>query len=134
LATGREHAHDGGGFVLSRAGPMPSRDVVVACDQARTRLDESGDELVPCDVRSVTEPDAATIDALVRLQLSARRRGRRIGLRDASPELRDLLALMGLSEVVPCVAGSGLEPVGEAEEREPTRRVEEEGDPGDPIA
>jgi ABC-type transporter Mla MlaB component len=129
-----EHADDGGRFALPGAAPMPSRDVVAACDEARTRLEDCPDELVPCDVRLVRRVDAATIDALARLQLSARRRGRRIGLRDATPELRDLLALMGLSEIVPCVPESGLDAVGEAEEREPARRVEEEGDPGDPIA
>jgi ABC-type transporter Mla MlaB component len=133
LASGSERAHEGGRVVLPRAGPMPSRDVVAVCNQARIRLDVCTDEVVPCDVRSVTNPDATTIDALARLQLGARRRGRRIGLLDASPELRELLALVGLSEVVPCVPGSGLEVVGEAEEREPARRVEEEGDPGDPI-
>jgi ABC-type transporter Mla MlaB component len=94
---------------------MASPDVVAACDETRSRLDECSDELVPCDVRSVRDPDAATIDALARLQLSARRHGRRIGLKDASPELRDLLALVGLSEVVPCVPDSGFEPVREAE-------------------
>lgn len=131
MASGSERAHDGGRVALPRAGPMPSRDVLAACKRARIQLDVCSDEVVPCDVRSVTNPDAATIDALARLQLGARRRGRRIGLLDASPELRELLALVGLSEVVP---GSGLEAVGEAEEREPARGVEEEGDAGDPVA
>jgi ABC-type transporter Mla MlaB component len=113
---------------------MPSRAVVAACNEARMRLDECTDEVVPCDVRSVTRPDAAAIDALARLQLIARRRGRRIGLRNASPELQELLAAVGLSEVLPCAEGSGLETVGEAEQREPAGGVQEEGDAGDPVA
>jgi hypothetical protein len=100
VATGTESANEGGA-ALPRAGPMPAPDVVAACEETRSRLDEAGDELVPCD---------------------------------ASPDLRELLAFLGLSEVVPCVPESGLEPVGEAEEREPARGVQEEGDPGDPVA
>ena len=133
VATGKEEPHDGGRFVLPRAGPMPSHAVVAACNEARMQLDNCTDEVVPCDVRSVARPDAAAIEALARLQLIARRRGRRIGLRNASPELRELLALVGLSDVVPCAAASGFEAVGEAEKREPARRVQEEGDAGDPV-
>jgi ABC-type transporter Mla MlaB component len=53
---------------------------------------------------SAFAPDALTIDALARLQLSARRHGRRLRLYHASEELRDLIDLVGLSEVL------GLEP------------------------
>jgi ABC-type transporter Mla MlaB component len=115
VATGDEDARNGGCFALPRAGPMPTPAVLAACNEARDRLDAAGHELVPCDVAAVTHPDAGTVDALARLQVSARRRGRRIGLQGASPELRDLLALMGLSEAVPCVPESGLEAVGETE-------------------
>ena len=44
-------------------------------------------------------PDAVTIDALGRLQLAVRRRGKSIELRNASVELRGLLTLVGLDEV-----------------------------------
>jgi ABC-type transporter Mla MlaB component len=46
-------------------------------------------------------PDAATVDALARLQLAAQRRGCRIRLQNASPELRELVAFMGLQDVLP---------------------------------
>ena len=52
--------------------------------------------VVPCDVRSL-RADAATVDALARLQLAALRSGCRIGLCNASPELLELIAFMGLS-------------------------------------
>jgi ABC-type transporter Mla MlaB component len=45
--------------------------------------------------------DAATVDALARLQLGARRRGGQIELCGASAELRELIAFMGLCEVLP---------------------------------
>ena len=85
----------------------------------------------------LTDPDCRTVEALARLQLAARRGGRQLVLHGPCPELRELVELCGLSEVLPCAdaaAGSGVEAVGQAEEREPARRVEEERDPGDPIA
>jgi hypothetical protein len=44
-------------------------------------------------------PDAVAIDAIGRLQLAVRRRGKSIELRNASPELRELLGLVGLADV-----------------------------------
>jgi hypothetical protein len=49
-------------------------------------------------------PTAVTVDGLARLALSLRRRGRRLRLRHASPELVELIAFMGLTAVL------GLEP------------------------
>ena len=57
---------------------------------------------------SRVDPDAGTVDALARLQLATRR----VLLRNASHELLDLIAFMGLKDVL------RLEPGGEAEERE----------------
>jgi ABC-type transporter Mla MlaB component len=59
----------------------------------------AADRLV-CDVAAVVEPDAVTVDALARLQLTARRSGREMGIRHASRELQELLALTGLAEVI----------------------------------
>jgi len=87
------------------------------------------------DVSKISDPDCSTVEMLARMQLAARRGGRMIELRGASSELRELLVLSGLSNVLPCrQIGSGLEVVREAEEREPAGGVEEEGDPADPIA
>lgn len=70
----------------------------------------------------------ATIAALARLALAARRLGRGVVLRDPPGELLELLALMGLDEVL------RLEPGGQAEQREQGRGLEEEGELGDPSA
>lgn len=85
---------------------------------------------VPCDVRGFGA-DAATLDVLARLALAARRRGRQLTLRNASPELRDLTALAGLSGVLPVCGRSAVRVVGQAEQREQVR-VEEDRDPADP--
>jgi hypothetical protein len=84
-----------------------------------------------CDVGAVFDPNLVTVDALARLQLTARRLGHRVRLRHASRELQELLALVGLRDVVPLCAGLPLEPRGQPEEREQSRGVEEEADPGD---
>jgi ABC-type transporter Mla MlaB component len=50
---------------------------------------------------SLARPDALTVDALAQLQLLAKRRGCQIRLRGCAPELRDLVAFMGLTHVLP---------------------------------
>jgi ABC-type transporter Mla MlaB component len=78
-----------------------------------------------CDLRDLQRPHLGTVDALARLKLQARRCGRELRLRNASPALVELLALAGLEEVLP------VEPGGEPEEREEALGVEEEGELGD---
>jgi hypothetical protein len=45
-------------------------------------------------------PDLAVVDALARLHLAGQRLGITIRLRDVCPELRDLVTLVGLSEIL----------------------------------
>jgi anti-anti-sigma regulatory factor len=67
----------------------------------------------------------ATVDALARLQLAARRRGLELRLHAVSRELRELIELAGLTAVL------GVESRRKAEEGEERVRVEEERDLGD---
>jgi anti-anti-sigma regulatory factor len=90
-------------------------------------------EAIVVDVSALTEPDPAVLDALVRLQLAARRLGSSIRLENACSELVDLLALVGLSDVVPVVGGSGVEVDRQVEQREEVR-VDEEVETGDTPA
>ncbi|HLB17516.1 MAG TPA: hypothetical protein VK613_00130, partial [Gaiellaceae bacterium] len=62
-------------------------------------LDRTGAEIALCDVTEIG-PDAVSVDALARIQLAVRRRGCQAGLRGASTELLDLLAFMGLRDVL----------------------------------
>ena len=119
--------------VVNIGAPRATADLPKLCDRLRDALEREETELVECDASQLAAPDVATVDALARLQLGVRRRGARVRLLDASPELRQLIALMGLSEVMPCVAGSGLEAGRQTEEREEPGGVEEEGDLADPI-
>lgn len=62
-----------------------------------------------CDVTGVSA-DAATVQALARLQLAMRRQGGQVVLRGASVELRRLIDFMGLADVLPVEAGPSGEP------------------------
>jgi hypothetical protein len=55
--------------------------------------------MVPCDVRCLGA-EAAVVDALARLQLAAMRAGCRISLCNATPELVELIAFVGLADVL----------------------------------
>jgi hypothetical protein len=61
---------------------------------------------------SALPPDVLTIDALARLELAARRGGLRFRLRDASDQLRDLIAFVGLSDVLGTCAGIASDALG----------------------
>jgi hypothetical protein len=115
-------------------GPIERTDIPALCERVGELLERSGADLVRCDVGASVDADAVAVDALARLQLTARRLGRRVRLGDADVALRDLLAFVGLAPVLPCGPGSAREPRGEAEQREQCLRVEEEADPGDPTA
>ena len=116
---------------LAIRGRIARADIAPLCDRGRVLLEAADSEVVTCDVGAIVDPDASTIDALARLQLAARRLGRRIRLTHASGELMDLLALMGLGEIVPLDRGLGVQVRGESEEREVALGVEEETDPRD---
>ncbi len=77
-------------------------------------------------------PDVGLVDEVARLQLAARRVGCSIWLRQACPELLQLLELAGLRHVVPG-PGRPLQVVGEAEDGEQPG-VEEVVVPDDPVA
>ena len=81
-------------------GPIAREDLPGLCDRVCALLAQGGDGVAHCDVSGV-EVDAVTVDALARLQLAARRQGCRVRLRNASGELRELVELMGLSDVLP---------------------------------
>jgi hypothetical protein len=88
---------------------------------------------VVCDVEAADPADIGTVGALARMQLTARRSGSEIRLRRASQDLRNLIALAGLSGVVPCAELLPVEVEREPEQREEPLGVEEEGDSGDPV-
>jgi ABC-type transporter Mla MlaB component len=120
-------------IVVVVGGPIAPGGIAALCERVRVLLEGSPADQVVCDVSALVDPDAVSVEALARLQLTARRLGRRIRLRHACGELKELLSLMGLREVLGLVPESGLEPKGQAEEREQRLGIQEEGDPADPA-
>ena len=113
-------------------GPTINRAVVAELC-ARLAVGRGSVTRVTCDVTAITEPDVTVLDALAWLQLIARRVGCRIEIQGAQRWLVDLLGLAGLEAVLPVRRGSRVEPVGQAEQREQSGRVEEVRDPLDPA-
>jgi STAS domain len=89
--------------------------------------------VVVIDVGALDRPDPLVLEALARLQLVAHRFGVSVELHNACGELIDLLALVGLSEVLPLAAGSGVEPDRQTEQRKEVL-IDEEVERGDPTA
>ncbi len=87
--------------VLVVDGPLTPADLPALYDRACRLMDRRGVARVLCEVGPRVAADGVAIEALARLQLVARRRGLRVALRYASRELVDLLALAGLTEIVP---------------------------------
>jgi ABC-type transporter Mla MlaB component len=81
-------------------GPIERADLPGLCDRVCAMLEKDNPRVVLCDVDGVA-PDAVTVDALARLQLAAGRHGCQIRLRGASAELCELVAFMGLRDVLP---------------------------------
>jgi ABC-type transporter Mla MlaB component len=81
-------------------GPIARADLPGLCARVCALLEKSGAGVALCDVRGV-DVDAVTVDALARLQLGARRHGCQVRLRNPSDELREVIAFMGLRDVLP---------------------------------
>jgi ABC-type transporter Mla MlaB component len=59
--------------------------------------------IIDWDLSALAHVDAGTVDALARLQLTARRSGACVRLHNATPQLVELVEFMGLNEVLLCV-------------------------------
>jgi len=79
------------------------------------------------DCSALPEADGGQLDGLARLYLSLRRRRCELQLANAGDGLLGLIDFAGLAGVL------GVEAGGEAEEREESSGVEEEGELGDPT-
>lgn len=118
--------------LLVVAGPIADDSDVHALTERLSAVIASCDaQVIVCDV-SALPPCARSIEALARLQLTARRHNRHIRLQRASPCLEHLLEFVGLADVMSGKAPSGGQRHRRAEDREHPLCVEERVDRGDP--
>ncbi|MET9022363.1 STAS domain-containing protein [Actinopolymorpha sp. NPDC004070] len=130
-----------GALVVFLEGPIGRSEIPDLCARFEELLGEGPGRRVICDVAGLTECDAVAVEALARLQLTARRLGCHLWLRHAGCELRQLIALVGLADVVPSLPTgmrvepaerrSGIEAGRQPEQREPPVGVEEVVQPDD---
>jgi ABC-type transporter Mla MlaB component len=84
---------------LAIRGPLERADLPGLFDRTCALLEGVSPEVLCCEVAAVAA-DAVAVDALARLVLAARRHGAHVLLIGASPELLQLVALVGLSDVL----------------------------------
>jgi ABC-type transporter Mla MlaB component len=80
-------------------GPLARSDLPGLCDRVCGLLEETHPTVALCDVSGIAA-DAVAVDALARLQLAAHRHGCQVRLRGCTRGLRDLVAFMGLADVL----------------------------------
>lgn len=81
-------------------GPLARADLPGLCERVCRLLGAARPSLAICNVEGLPA-DAVAVDALARLQLAARHHGCQVRLRNASPELLELVDFMGLRDVLP---------------------------------
>jgi len=81
-------------------GPILRGDIPGLSARVCRLLEGSKPDVALCEVCDVAVPDAVTVEALARLQLAAQRYGCRVKLSGASAELLELVAFMGLRDVI----------------------------------
>lgn len=90
-----------GDVVLVVRGRITAETVPHWCARVAELLADPAVTGLTCDLSGVVQPDVSALDALARMQLTARRLGRTIRLRHASTEMCALLTLAGLTDVLP---------------------------------
>ncbi len=87
-------------LVFAIEGPIARADLPGLCDRVCGLLEQKRPDVAYCDVGGIV-PDAVTVDALARRQLAARRNESQVRLRNPTAELLELVAFMGLTDVLP---------------------------------
>jgi ABC-type transporter Mla MlaB component len=81
-------------------GPLGRADLPGLYARVCRLLETNAGGVVLCDVAEIAS-DAVAVEALARLQLGARRHACEVRLRNSSQSLRDVVAFLGLKDVLP---------------------------------
>jgi ABC-type transporter Mla MlaB component len=90
--------------ILTITGPLARADLPGLLERTCALLDGGRTAVLRCELAAVS-PDVVAVEALARLALAARRRGCQVRLCGASQELLELVAFMGLAEVLRSAPG-----------------------------
>jgi ABC-type transporter Mla MlaB component len=90
----------GCGLEVRVDGLLAAHAVPRLCEQMVILVDCAGVARLEVDLGRLDQPDLATVDALARLALVARRRDARVTVRTANGALEQLLRLAGLGVLV----------------------------------
>ena len=85
---------------ISLSGALEPEQVAGIAKRAAALLEQQAAAVALCDVAGL-RADAASVEALGLIQIAAGRLGRRLRLLNASDELTELIAFMGLAEALP---------------------------------
>lgn len=88
-------------------GVLTTPAVARLCEQLVVLVHCAGVGRLEVDLGRLDTPDLATVDALARLALVARRHDARVGVRTTNGELERLLALAGLDTLLEPGTGQG---------------------------
>jgi ABC-type transporter Mla MlaB component len=88
-----------GTIAFALHAPVRRDDLPGLCERVCALLRESRPEFAWCDVDGIAA-DAVAVEGLARLRLAGRRYGCRIRLRNASDDLLELVAFLGLDDVL----------------------------------
>jgi ABC-type transporter Mla MlaB component len=80
-------------------GPLRRSDLPGLAERVARLIERCRPDVAVCELAGVA-PDAVALDAIARLRVTAARGGCELRLRDPSRELRELLALSGLAELL----------------------------------
>jgi anti-anti-sigma regulatory factor len=98
--------------------PLTGDELAALCRDAAAHVQLGDAHTLHCDLGRVTAPDRAIVDVVARLALVARRHGAALVLLDPPEELRDVLHLTGLDQLVEVRRFRGRdEPAGRTGER-----------------
>lgn len=122
---------EAGSVVMVIGRVITPGEIGALCRHLSTLLKHKDSRLVVCDVSALAIPDLTAVEAVARLQLTARRAGAQIRLVHVGARLRELLEMAGLCDAVSLGAELPLEEGRKPEEREEAAGVEKEGDPDD---
>jgi ABC-type transporter Mla MlaB component len=86
-------------ITLALRGPIHRHGIAPLCASVDRWLESTGASVLECEVGAVCT-DAVTVEALARLRLTVGRRGASLRLRGVTSDLRELIALAGLDQVL----------------------------------